>query len=156
MSQDPSSPQRPDPLDSSVTAESEEPKQNSDNIRFAWGEWDLGGKFIFVSACVACVSMLMKWVDLGIISSSGFSQGAFLGLGVFVYPVWKLLKQQPIKFYVGIGCAIGGMLIAISFMSKKTVSFGDRSAFLFGAGPVFFLLACGALAFGVYKYRRTN
>lgn len=132
------------------------PEQTASPFRFAWAEWNLGGKVIFVSACVALVSMLMKWVDVGIASANGFSQGTFMFLGFFVYPVWKLLKQKPINLYGGIGCAAGGMLFTAVYMSEKTVSFGQRSASLFGAGAVFFFLACGALAFGVYKYQQAR
>jgi len=46
-------------------------------MKFDWKNWNLGGKVIFVAACVATVSMLMKWVDVGIASQSGLSQGAF-------------------------------------------------------------------------------
>ena len=74
-------------------------------FRFAWSEWNFGGKVIFVSASIALVSMLMKWVDVGIASANGFSTGAFALLAFFAYPVWKLLKQKPIHLYGGIGSA---------------------------------------------------
>ncbi|HQZ68013.1 MAG TPA: DUF4339 domain-containing protein [Planctomycetaceae bacterium] len=129
-------------------------EDNISPFRFTWAEWNLGGKIIFVSACVAVISMLMKWVDVGITSANGFTQGTFIFLGFFIYPVWKLLKQKPIRLYGGVGSAAGGMLCTMVYMSERTVSFGGRSASLFGAGAVFFFLACGALAFGVYKYQQ--
>ena len=89
--------------------------------------------------------MLMKWVDIGFASANGFSQGAFLFLGLFIYPIWKLFKMKPINGYGGIGSAAVGVLIAIGYISEL--------GFFFGAGPVFFMLACGALGFGVYKYQ---
>lgn len=144
----------PSPTDANRVASSPEPTVSP--FRFAWAEWKLGGRVIFVSACVALVSMLMKWVDVGIASANGFSQGTFLLLGFFVYPMWMLLKQKPVNLYGGIGSAAGGMLFTAGYMSEKTVSFGERTAFLFGAGAVFFFLACGALAFGVYKYQQEH
>lgn len=152
----PPPPPRPDQPATGVEVVAANPEATASPFRFAWAEWNLGGKIIFVSACVAIVSMLMKWVDVGIASANGFSQGTFILLGFFVYPVWKLLKQKPINLYGGIGSAVGGMLFTAVYMSEKTVSFGQLSASLFGAGAVFFFLACGALAFGVYKYQQAR
>lgn len=58
-------PPPPQPGQSSTGAEvvAANPESPASPFRFAWAEWNLGGKVIFVSACVALVSMLMKWVD---------------------------------------------------------------------------------------------
>ncbi len=49
-------------------------------MKFDWQNWNLGGKIIFVAACLAAATMLMKWVDVGIISQSGLSQQAYIFL----------------------------------------------------------------------------
>lgn len=143
-----------EPLKAGVSDDEEIPLVVAGNsFQFRWAEWNLGGKVIFVSACVALLSMFMKWVDLGIVSANGFSQGAVLFLGFFVYPVFKLFRHEPIHLYGGIGCAVGGILLAIGYMSQRTVTILGRSASLFGTGALFFFIACAGLAFGVYKYQ---
>lgn len=151
------SPMAPPPLSPSIQSIDDQGEhhlslQATSPSRTAWAEWNLGGRVIFVSACVAIVSMLMKWVDIGIASANGFSQGTFLLLGVFIYPSWKLLKRKPINLYAGIGSAATGALFAMIYMSEKVISFGDRTAFLFGPGAVFFFLACVGLGYGIFRY----
>jgi hypothetical protein len=126
----------------------------SEKFRFAWGEWGLGGKTILVAACVAIASVFMKWIDLTIASSNGFQQGAVLLLGIFVYPILQLLKNKPIHFYIGLACAGFGALSSLIFMARTSMQLPDGSSvFLFGSGPMIFLLASLALGYGIYKYQ---
>ncbi|MBW3539856.1 MAG: hypothetical protein KY476_06270 [Planctomycetes bacterium] len=122
-------------------------------MKFDWKNWNVGGKTIFVAACVAVFSMLTKWVELGPMSANGFAQGTFLFLGVFVYPVLMLMKQRPIHRNWGIGCAAGGIVLAIGYIASKSGEIFGRSVSFAGAGPVLFLLASAALLAGVLKYQ---
>lgn len=151
-------PELPDLKHSSHNESSEKVsiEDNTNSFRVTWAEWNLGGKVIFASACVAVVSMLMKWVDVGFASANGITQGTFLFLGFFVYPVLKLLKQKPIQMSYGIGNAAMGMLCTMYYMSQRTISLGERSASVYGAGAVIFFLCCAALAFGVYKHQQAK
>ena len=63
-------------------------------MKFNWNNWNIGGKIIFIAACVASVSMLMNWVDIGFRAESGLSQGTFLFLGLWVYLALILLTNK--------------------------------------------------------------
>lgn len=62
-------------------------------MKFDWQHWSLGGKIIFVAACFAILSMFMNWVDLGIVSANGLSQGVFLILGALGLSSSDALQQ---------------------------------------------------------------
>ena len=68
-----------------------------DYFKKMWEPWSLGGKIIFVSGCVSTISMFMTWVDIGLASRSGFSQGTFLLLALYVYPMMILFKNTNLK-----------------------------------------------------------
>jgi hypothetical protein len=125
-----------------------------ERLKCDWKNWDLGGKVIFVSACVAAASMLISWVDVGFARANGLSQGTFLFLGVFVYPVWMLLTNRCIHLYGGIACGAGGILCGIGYIGSKQFDFFGTSVNAASAGPYVFMLSCAALIFGVVMYRR--
>lgn len=121
-------------------------------MKFDWNNWNVGGKTIFVAACVAVLSMFLKWVDLRIVSANGFSQGTFLFLGVFVYPVLMLLQQRPINRNIGVGCAVGGIVLALGYYLSSFEEIMGRTVVVAGSGPWVFLFASIALLVGVLKY----
>ena len=90
-------------------------------MKFDWKNWNLGGKIIFVAACVATVSMLMKWVDIGFASQSGLSQEAFLFLGLWIYPVIMLFKNKNIQRIWGLVCSICSVVFTLGYISSKTI-----------------------------------
>ena len=44
------------------------------DLKVDWNNWGLGSRIIFASSCVAIVSMLFNWVNVGFIAENGFSQ----------------------------------------------------------------------------------
>jgi len=117
-----------------------------------WKSWSVGGKIIFVASCAAVVSMFMAWVDIGILSQSGLSQGAVFFLGLYVYPVVMLFKNKPINKGWGLACSIGSVALGIGYIAWKTVEvFGTVVCFA-GSGAWLFLLASIALIVGVAMY----
>lgn len=122
-------------------------------VKFDWKNWDLGGKAIFISACVAAGSMLISWVDIGIARANGISQGTFLFLGVFVYPLWMVLTSRSLHLQGGIACGALGILCAIGYIGSRQFDFFGSSVNVASNGPYLFLLSCGGLIFGVVKYR---
>jgi hypothetical protein len=122
------------------------------SAKFDWKRWSLGGKVLFIAACVAAASMLLPWVDVGIASANGISQGAFLFLAVFIYPLWMLLTNRSIHRVGGIACGAIGILLAIVYIVSKEVAVFGYSVNAASGGPYVFLLACVALIFGVVKY----
>ena len=121
-------------------------------MQFAWQKWNLGGKLIFVAACVATVSMFMKWIDVGFASRSGWSYGAFLFLGFWIYPVLMLLKNKEINRIGGLVCSIGSAVVTLLFILSQSEEFFGKTVNVTGTGAYIFLLASIALLVGVIKY----
>ena len=73
---------------------------------FNWKNWPNGQRLIFVSSAVAVASLLLPWADMGLISVNGFAQQGYLLLVFFIYPLYQVLKSNPIKplygFYRGL------------------------------------------------------
>ena len=120
--------------------------------KFDWRNWNLGGKVIFVSTCAAAASMLIPWVDIGIASRNGISQGAILFLALFIYPMWGLLTNRSINLWGGIACGAGGILFSLLYIASKEVEIYGISGNAASGGSYVFLLSCVALIFGVVKY----
>jgi len=123
------------------------------SIGIDWNSWDIGGKTIIVSACVAIISMVMKWVDVGVASANGFSQGAFLFLGVFVYPVMKVFSKKAVHRSGGVACGVIGLVLAYGYISSRNVALFGQEIFAAANGPYIFLLASIGLIVGTVKYK---
>ena len=128
-------------------------KSEGSTLSFDWNKWDIWGKTIFVSACIAAASMLMKWVDVGLASANGFSQGTFLFWGLFVFPLLMLLKDRPIHLVGGIVCGALGIACSLVYVASKQVEIFGNSANFASGGPYVFLLCCVALIVGVVKHK---
>lgn len=121
-------------------------------MKYDWNNWNLGGKTIFSSACVATASMLMNWVDIGIVSQSGLSQGSFLFLALWIYPLLMLLKNQAIDKKWGLTCSITSVVFTLGYISSKSIEIFGRTVNAAAVGAYIFLLASIALIVGVTKY----
>ena len=121
-------------------------------MKFDWKNWNWGGKVIFVAACVSIVSMFMNWVDIGIASQSGLTQGAFLLLGLWVYPGLMLFKNRPIKRGWGLSCSILSVVFTIIYINSKSIALFGKTVNAAGSGAWLFLLASIALIVGVVRY----
>lgn len=121
-------------------------------MQIRWKEWNIGGKIIFVSACVALLSFLFAWVDIGMASQNGISQGTFLLGALFIYPVLKLLKNQKIERKWGLTCGVISIILTLIYISSKSITMFGKSVNASGSGAILFLLASIALVYGVIKY----
>jgi hypothetical protein len=121
-------------------------------MKLAWKNWSSGGKVIFVAGCLAVMSILMKWVDVGIASQTGLSQGAFLFLCFWIYPLLMLFKNKAISRLWGLTCSILSVVVTIVYISSKSVELLGKTVNVAATGAWLFLLASIALIFGVLKY----
>ncbi len=67
-----------------------------------FGQWNKGGKMIFIATCLAILSLFMTWVDIGFARASGFQQDGYIFLVFFIYPVYKLLREKPMNKVIGL------------------------------------------------------
>lgn len=119
-------------------------------VRFK--EWDLGGKLIFSSNVLAVLSLFMPWADLGIFRVSGFQQDGYLFLVLFMYPLYKLLKNAPINKTIGLISSVAALVLSIMFLSSKSVDIFGSTVNAAGIGIYIFVISSIGLIFGVLKY----
>jgi hypothetical protein len=125
-------------------------------MKFDWDNWNTGGRIIFVAACVATMSMFMNWVDIGITTRIGISQGAFAYLGFWIYPVLMLFNNRPINLAWGLLCAtLSFVAAAFEAAFRSTELLGEIYNFS-AIGAWVFLFASFALGVGVVKYARSG
>ena len=125
-------------------------------MKINWNEWDQGGKIIFASSCLAIVSMIMPWVDIGIASSNGFSQGGFLLLGFYIYPNLKLLNDQKLNKKTGMILGIISVVISLAWVVSNTTDFMGNTINVSGLGLVLFVASSIALTTGIMKTSRVE
>jgi hypothetical protein len=121
-------------------------------LKIDWANWNVGAKIIFVAACVATLSMFMDWVSIGFASQSGLTQGTFLLLGLWVYPVLMLLKAQPIRRSWGIALSCSSFVLTGIYISSKSIEVFGKTINAAASGAWLFLLVSIALAVGVVQY----
>lgn len=127
-----------------------------ENMKYDWENWNFGGRIIFVAACAAIMSIVMKWVDIGIASQTGFSQGTFLLLGLWVYPVLMIFKNKVIEKSWGLACSIISVVGTLGYISSKSIDLFGETVNVAANGAWLFLIASVALVVGVVKYTPGN
>lgn len=121
-------------------------------MKFNFKGWNLGGKIIFISACLAFISYFFKWVNFGIFSQNGFQQQTYFLFLLFLYPLLMLLKEKNINLLAGYTCSILGVLLGMIYVFSKSGEFAGVRFNAAGLGPYLFIIACGLLAYGINKY----
>lgn len=121
-------------------------------MKFDWINWNIGARIIFSAACIATLSMFMDWVSIGFVSQSGLSQGTFLFLGLWIYPVLMLFKAQPIRPVVGMALACASVVVTGIYIHSKSLEIFGKTINAAASGAWLFLLVSIALAVGVRKY----
>ncbi|MDR5659690.1 hypothetical protein RH915_09300 [Serpentinicella sp. ANB-PHB4] len=114
--------------------------------------WGLGGKLIFISTCLAVLSMFMTWADVGFLSASGFQQQGYLFLILYIYPVYKLLKEESINKKIGLSCSIVAVVGSILYLGSKSVEVFGQTVNTAGTGLYLFVLTAILLTIGIFKY----
>ena len=127
-----------------------------DDFKQKWQLWTVGNKTIFISTCIATFSMFISWVDVGFVSQNGFSQGTFLLLGLYVYPLMQLFKNENINKVWGRICSIGSLVCVILYISSKTIEVFGSTVNAASTGAYLFLFSAIALIIGIEKYAIIN
>lgn len=123
-------------------------------MKIDWSNWNIGGKIIFVSSCVAALSFLLPWVDIGLASRNGITQGAVLLGLLYVYPMLKLLKNQDMKKWLGILFGALSVLFTIIYISSKTLDVFGKTMNASSFGAHLFLITSVILIIGITKYQK--
>ncbi len=125
-------------------------------MKINFSRWNIGGKLIFSACCLAIFSLFLKWVDLGILSASGFQQDGYLFLVLFAYPAYVLAKNKPINRIGGLVSSVSAVLLGIYFALTKSIEVFGSTVNGAGSGLYLFILSAIALVIGVLKYESTS
>lgn len=123
-------------------------------MKIRFGEWNFGGKLIFISVIVAILSLFLPWADLGIFSVSGFQQDGYLFLLFFLYPIYKVLKNQKINKVIGLIFSVVVFIMSIIFFVSKNVDLFGSTVNAAGMGLYVFIISTIMLIIGVIKYSK--
>lgn len=120
-------------------------------MKFNFSRWDLGGKLIFISTCLAFVSFFFKWVEFAFLSENGFAQGAVFFILVFIYPLLMVLQEKPLNKVAGYICGVVGVLLGVFYIFSKSANFFGESINAASTGPYVFIISSLILTYGVKK-----
>ena len=118
-------------------------------MEFDFQHWSTGGKVVFIASCVAVVSLLLPWIDVGIATRAGLTQVSILLLGFYVYPMLMLLQKQPIHKGAGIACGALAIVGTLWWILHYRADVFGQTIDASGIGSKIFLLASIALTVGV-------
>lgn len=125
-------------------------------MKINFNEWKIGGKLIFIATVVAVISLFMKWVDMGIMSASGFQQQGYFFLILYIYPMVKLLQNKPINKMVGIICGAVAIILGVGFILSKSVDIFGESINVSATGLYVYIISAIMLTVGVVKYEELD
>lgn len=116
----------------------------------------LGKKIILITTVIALISLFLPWVELGILSASGFQQGGYLFLIAFIYPVYCVLKNTYINKVGGLVCGIVALIAPIAYISSKSDEIFGTAINVAGSGAYLFLISTIGLIIGVVLDKRIS
>lgn len=116
----------------------------------------LGKKIILITTVIALISLFLPWVELGILSASGFQQGGYLFLIAFIYPVYCVLKNTYINKVGGLVCGIVALIASIAYISSKSDEIFGTAINVAGSGAYLFLISTIGLIIGIVLDKRIS
>lgn len=116
----------------------------------------LGKKIILITTVIALISLFLPWVELGILSASGFQQGGYLFLIAFIYPVYCVLRNTYINKVGGLVCGIVALIASIAYISSKSDEIFGTAINVAGSGAYLFLISTIGLIIGVVLDKRIS
>ncbi|GAA0736467.1 hypothetical protein [Clostridium oceanicum] len=112
----------------------------------------VGAILVIISTAIAILSLFLPWVDLGILSASGFQQQGFIFLVLFIYPFCvSLIRCRMIK-PIAIICSILSIIAGVAFCLSKSANLLDTNINASGSGLYVFIGASILLLIGCIAY----
>lgn len=124
------------------------------NWKFNWNSWNIGGKIIFVSTCLATISLPMKWQDAGFL---GYRNGIFPGilfLCLYIYPFQCVFRNLRMNKIAGYACSVAAIILAFLYISRSITRFYSQTVNLAGQGVYLFFFASIGLLIGTFLYKK--
>lgn len=120
-----------------------------------WESWNHSQKAIFIAGCFAALSFFLPWVDIGIATRNGFSQGSVLVGILLLPPLISVIYDRNIKFASAIIGTVIATIYAIYYIFMKTMEVGLMGERLrepinvSAIGSHLFLVACLMMLYGI-------
>lgn len=121
-------------------------------MNYHWNTLSLGGKLISVSTVIAIISIFLPWFDAIRFSYNGFQELAVVLLLLYVYPVYKMVKNRPISMPIGVACAVAAAAASVGYMEWKTIPYEGVDLCFAGHGTYIFFFTSVLLLVGILKY----
>lgn len=124
-------------------------------------EWEAGGQTIFAAFILAIASLFMTWVDMDGVRSTGLEEKGYLFLIFYIYPMYKLLKNEPMHKIWGKLSSILAIVFVASFLGSvsldelgNTIDAGGTGLYLFLSSSI--LLNVGTIRYKVVEEKTTK
>lgn len=123
-------------------------------LHFGFSRLGLAEKIILGSALAALISLFMPWIQMGIISSSGWSQQGYFFCLFFVYPIIGVFNVKGLNRIAGIICGVLAFVIAVAYIADKQYDILGNKGNAAASGLYLFTASTIGLIIGAVKYRR--
>lgn len=117
----------------------------------AFSEKPLGSRIVLISSGVALAVHAFPWVDVGIMSASGFQQTLAAFMLFYIYPFYCAAKDRPIKRVGAYICGALAIASAVLYISSKQLELFGRSFNAASTGVYLFIVCSIALIYGVSR-----
>jgi len=116
-----------------------------------------GEIIILASFLIAIISLFMPWIEMGVISASGWSCRGYVFLLPFVYPVIGVFNAKVFNKIAGVICGLIALIVSIWYIADKHYNddfFGKGNASAIGL--YLFAATTIGLIIGAIKYKRNS
>lgn len=121
-------------------------------MQFKFKEWNLGGKLIFISSILAIGSVFMTWIDIDGVEISGLQQKGYIFLVFYVYPMYQLLKNEPMHKIGGKASSLLAIALGASLLGSISMDDAGNTINAGGIGLYIYITASIILNIGTIRY----
>lgn len=119
-----------------------------------FNEFGNGEKVILISVVISILSLFMSWVDVGFMSRNGFQQYGFIFMILFIYPTYKVIKDEKMSFKIAIPSALIAIILGIAqFVSNSVDVFGEVIN-VSSTGLYIYIIASIGFTIGIFMLKK--
>ena len=121
-------------------------------MAFDWKTLSSNRQIILGSFGISLFSLFLPWVDIQLITLSGFQQQGYLFLICFIYPLYCILSTKNHNALVSLTLGVLTVILTIWFINSKSVEiYEGESVNVSGSGLWLFALCTFAFTFACFK-----
>lgn len=119
-----------------------------------FNEFGNGEKVILISVIISILSLFMSWVDIGFMSRNGFQQYGFIFLLLFIYPTYKVIKDEKMSFKIAIPSAIVSIILGIAQFAANSVDVFGEIINVSSTGLYIYIIASIGFTIGIFMFKK--